>query len=696
MIIAHVNPLKAMNMLCLYILLILCLSTTTILIIQQTDAFEYDDEYQKKQLKTNNNNNNHQQQQQKQQQRQRSMITLPLLHDHHIITRRHLESSSHDDHEQSILLPPPPPYGTLYQGYGTHYVDLWIGSPPQRQTVIVDTGSDITAFPCEECIKDCGNGYHLDSNFQHSQSTTFEKLNCKDCQSGSCKLWNNSKQQQQQRKKKQKQQNDDEYICKVGVGYVEGSSWTAFEARDYVYLGGMHDQPLRHHHHRKTSLLTTTTKQSNGRTTRKWKSTRRQSSSRQRSRQKQQRRRRRQEEVSNTGVSTTTNTKGIVHNTFDLEKEFKEEAFISEQNYKQTHHTTTTHTPHVSHTSLPLTAKNFTFPLTFGCQYSITGLFQSQLADGIMGMEHSNDSFWMQMYAANMIQHKMFSLCFTLNQGPITRKGTLAGAMTLGGTDVRLHQSKMVYAQNDSSDGWYGIYIKGIYLRLPMSNKNNNNDDDDKNDEDDYYNDDTTTTSSTTIKDRNNNNNNNNKRKEYIELNNINVKKLNSKGIIIDSGTTDTYLPSFINDKFERAYEELYGISLSKLIRNYNSDEININELPTIILRLQEASILLEEDESMYMDIESNYSFLSPSSFSSSSFSSSSTQRDVFVEIPPHHYISINKKSNKLEQRVHINDDDGYGILGANVMAGYDILFDMDHSRIGFAKSDCDSNKLVF
>ena len=27
----------------------------------------------------------------------------------------------------------------LFQGYGTHYADLWCGTPPQRQTVIVDT-----------------------------------------------------------------------------------------------------------------------------------------------------------------------------------------------------------------------------------------------------------------------------------------------------------------------------------------------------------------------------------------------------------------------------------------------------------------------------------------------------------------------------------------------------------------------------
>lgn len=37
----------------------------------------------------------------------------------------------------------------LSQGYGTHFSNLWIGTPtPQRKTVIVDTGSHYTAFPC--------------------------------------------------------------------------------------------------------------------------------------------------------------------------------------------------------------------------------------------------------------------------------------------------------------------------------------------------------------------------------------------------------------------------------------------------------------------------------------------------------------------------------------------------------------------
>jgi len=48
-------------------------------------------------------------------------------------------SVEHDD--ASVTAP-------LFQGMGTHYADVWVGTPPQRKSVIVDTGSHYTAFPC--------------------------------------------------------------------------------------------------------------------------------------------------------------------------------------------------------------------------------------------------------------------------------------------------------------------------------------------------------------------------------------------------------------------------------------------------------------------------------------------------------------------------------------------------------------------
>ena len=39
----------------------------------------------------------------------------------------------------------------LFQGMGTHYSFIYVGTPPQRVSVIVDTGSHHTAFPCVGC-----------------------------------------------------------------------------------------------------------------------------------------------------------------------------------------------------------------------------------------------------------------------------------------------------------------------------------------------------------------------------------------------------------------------------------------------------------------------------------------------------------------------------------------------------------------
>ena len=41
----------------------------------------------------------------------------------------------------------------LHFNSGSHHAHLYIGSPPQRQTLIIDTGSKAMAFPCKTCKK---------------------------------------------------------------------------------------------------------------------------------------------------------------------------------------------------------------------------------------------------------------------------------------------------------------------------------------------------------------------------------------------------------------------------------------------------------------------------------------------------------------------------------------------------------------
>jgi hypothetical protein len=86
-----------------------------------------------------------------------NVVTFPLIPHHVEYERRRRERRALSKAEDDVLSPSPrrreeaQQVGALYQGYGTHYVDLWCGTPPQRQTVIVDTGSGVTAFPCSGC-----------------------------------------------------------------------------------------------------------------------------------------------------------------------------------------------------------------------------------------------------------------------------------------------------------------------------------------------------------------------------------------------------------------------------------------------------------------------------------------------------------------------------------------------------------------
>eukprot|EP00747_Dinoflagellata_sp_TGD_P170432 gnl/TRDRNA2_/TRDRNA2_201967_c0_seq1.p1 gnl/TRDRNA2_/TRDRNA2_201967_c0~~gnl/TRDRNA2_/TRDRNA2_201967_c0_seq1.p1 ORF type:complete len:509 (-),score=70.57 gnl/TRDRNA2_/TRDRNA2_201967_c0_seq1:130-1656(-) len=65
-------------------------------------------------------------------------------------------------------------YGSLYN-YGYWFVDLLVGTPPQRVSVIVDTGSSILAFPCTVC-EHCGT--HIDPPFAIEDSASASWVTC--------------------------------------------------------------------------------------------------------------------------------------------------------------------------------------------------------------------------------------------------------------------------------------------------------------------------------------------------------------------------------------------------------------------------------------------------------------------------------------------------------------------------------------
>lgn len=57
---------------------------------------------------------------------------------------------------------------------GYYYIEAYVGTPPQKKALILDTGSHLTIFPCSGCYA-CRN--HLYKIFDSKNSSTFELVN---------------------------------------------------------------------------------------------------------------------------------------------------------------------------------------------------------------------------------------------------------------------------------------------------------------------------------------------------------------------------------------------------------------------------------------------------------------------------------------------------------------------------------------
>lgn len=470
------------------------------------------------------------------------VLRMPILP--HKVVRRRLFEESLRDRSLSEQRDKTLGMSALYQGYGTHYVDLWVGTPnPQRQTVIVDTGSSITAFPCAGChncgydgdAKDGSEQYHTDNYFDPALSSTFSKLGCDSCEAGTCSS------------------NE----CKMHMSYAEGSSWSAFEAQDFLYAGGSHQHGI--------------------------------------------------------SISVDPETKEVIIDPEDEES---------------------------------LTTK-FGVPYNFGCQMSLTGLFRTQLADGIMGMSNEPHTFWDQIYQHGKIPKKQFSLCFS-RQDSIEYDGTDAGAMTIGGTDKVLHKTPMVYARETKGGGFFTVHVRKIFLR--------NGGGESAALEPDMKSDD-------------------------MQKIDISESQLNSHGVIIDSGTTDTYFTHDLATSFRNIWQEMTGSPYMNKPVKMTKEEIA--KLPTVIIQLEGMP------ESYYQKVHPGETVEPQHVVGMAGELDQEQPFDVFLAIPASHYYEYDDEKDMYTPRIYLDERSG-SVLGANAMQGHDFFFNMEDKVVGIAESLCD------
>ena len=255
--------------------------------------------------------------------------------------------------------------------------------------------------------------------------------------------------------------------------------------------------------------------------------------------------------------------------------------------------------------SLVKSGDKYQIDFTFGCQTSETGLFRTQFADGIMGMSRSSNTLLPQLVAHHVVDNKIFGLCFRIG----------GGIMTLGGIDQSIHLSDIQYAKlYDSASNWFRIRVEDVSL--------------------------VDVTVSGSVRE--------------VPVSGIDVMNSGS-GTIVDSGTTDTYLPSKLRASFEAAFLEVSGV-------RYNAG-VAMSLTPAQVKSLPSIKFTFTGMDGGHFDV----------------FMPASAYADY--------------EGGKYTFRVYLTEGTG-AVLGANFMTKRNIIFDADGGRVGFAESHCDYDEV--
>uniref|UniRef100_A0A7S3VAK6 Peptidase A1 domain-containing protein n=1 Tax=Chaetoceros debilis TaxID=122233 RepID=A0A7S3VAK6_9STRA len=453
----------------------------------------------------------------------------------------------------------------LFQSHNSYHVNMYIGSPPQRRLVIVDTGSRYLVFPCKPC-RNCGKQHFSNDYFDPNISSTDVSNQCVNTSGSGSSSWiynvrtgintntetdvdtNINIDIQQctfQTSSRQQEVCDPRTgMCQFRQNYAEGSSISGYEMEDIVWFGTDNEEESMKIH------------------------------------------------------------------------------------------------------------MQYAVPLSFGCQTVETGMIARQFADGIIGLvEHDGNAVLDMMHDAGVIDHRAFSLCLSKKGGFLSLGGTALlnddenenVAAAAAGTRHR-HLETMQMEPLLKGSKYYAVQVEAVFLgELEIATK--------------------------------------------AEV--ANAFHSNKKGAVIDSGSTDSYLPKDLRDHFASAWMNHHksvnnsGGGNTDLHQTYtNKMESYTREafqkLPNLTIVLKSGYKWVIEPFSYMEEVRSNGSKVESSSASASDPINYTSDWPAGTETAPLLFIN----------RLYWDEPSG-GVFGSNAMVNHDILFDLENGTIGFAKANC-------
>lgn len=295
-------------------------------------------------------------------------------------------------------------------------------------------------------------------------------------------------------------------------------------------------------------------------------------------------------------------------------------------------------------------------------------------------MDNRDGSFWMQLRdhyknhgkSSGDLQDfdpSQFALCY--DRQPISSElssGVGSGALTLGGSDSLLQSTPMVYADNVSPGiGWYTVHVKGMFLRSKGGSLSEPA-----------------------------------KNSRYVRVDadetTLNGNTGSNRGIIVDSGTTDSYLPSNLKPAFLEAWKEVLRDPNAEYHNNHiEMTAEQVKTLPTILVVLQGHKSGSAQTKDFAVGMAGHHSHADMFNSITDKNPLTISKNDVVVAIPPEHYMEeAHSSPGTWTARVYFTERFGQqSIFGSSFMMGHEILFDNRSGRVGFSESHCDYSRYM-